>query len=56
MNKPWWMYNGTLKKAAWIAALVFAAGTNWTKLDAMQRSVDGLEKRVASVEKVLMEK
>ena len=27
--KPWWMNNGTLKKAAWIAALVFAAGGGW---------------------------
>ena len=40
MNKPWWMNNGTLKKAAWMAPIIFAAGGAWAKLNAIQRTVN----------------
>ncbi len=55
-TKAWWQCNGALKVAAWGAALIFAAGGGWSKLNAIQRSVDHLALRISSVEQVLMKK
>ena len=57
MNKPWYLcMNGSIKWAAGIAGLLLTIGGGWNKLDSIQVAVEGLDKRVAAVEQVLMEK